>query len=137
MVFANLWLFEPVLLRQLERKPATNALVRTTTAPTMLEGSAKENVLPIRARAVVNFRLLPGDTAASVEARVRATIADPRVSLRALGMASEPSPLSRTDTRAYRAIERAIGETSRASTGPTSGSRSSAMPTPCGSTRGS
>lgn len=111
IVLANLWLFSPLVERALARKPATDALIRTTTAPTMLEASPKENVLPQRARAVVNFRILPGDTADAVLGRVRRTVADARVEVRALdGMKSEPSRRSNAHSRGYRAIERTIRE---------------------------
>jgi carboxypeptidase PM20D1 len=111
MAFANRWLFAPLIVRQLSAKPATDAVLRTTTAPTMFEGSPKDNVLPKRARAVVNFRILPGDSVAGVLARVNAVIADPRVTARlAAGAVSEPSPVSGTDTPGYRAIARAVRE---------------------------
>ena len=42
----------------------------TTTAATMFSGSPKSNILPTRAEAVVNFRILPGETAESVRDRV-------------------------------------------------------------------
>jgi carboxypeptidase PM20D1 len=40
-------------------------MLRTTTALTIVNAGNKENVLPGQADAVVNFRLLPGDTQAS------------------------------------------------------------------------
>ena len=57
VLFANQWLFRPVLESALSGSAATNAMLRTTTAPTMLTGSNKENVLPQVASATVNFRL--------------------------------------------------------------------------------
>lgn len=71
LVMANLWLFRPLVERQLARRPAANALLRTTTAATLIEGGVKDNILPARARAVVNFRIRPGDTIASVTDHVR------------------------------------------------------------------
>ncbi|MCP3143475.1 M20 family peptidase [Pyxidicoccus xibeiensis] len=108
LVFANLWLFEPLVLRQLEGQPSTNAAVRTTTAATMFEGSVKDNVLPSRARAVVNFRILPGDTVEDVLAHVRRVVDDPRVKVGTLGFKSEPSPVSRTDSEAWGVLQRSI-----------------------------
>lgn len=78
---ANQWLFGPILIHQLAASPVTNALIRTTTAPTIIQGGVKENVLPSEASAVVNFRLAPGDTAAQVKAHVEKTIADPNVTV--------------------------------------------------------
>jgi carboxypeptidase PM20D1 len=45
MALANMWLFGGMVDRQLS-EGVGNAMIRTTTAPTMLEGSIKENVLP-------------------------------------------------------------------------------------------
>jgi carboxypeptidase PM20D1 len=66
MAVANLWLFGPLVERQLAAAPSTNASIRTTTAPTIFQAGVKDNVLPASARAVVNFRILPGDSVGSV-----------------------------------------------------------------------
>jgi carboxypeptidase PM20D1 len=81
VLFANQWLFGPLIERELAKSPSTNAMLRTTTAPTMLSGSVKENVLPIEATATVNFRLHPRDTPEHVIDYVKKTIADDRVSV--------------------------------------------------------
>ncbi len=47
---------------QLEKSPSSNAMLRTTTALTIVRAGNKDNVLPGRAEAAVNFRILPGDT---------------------------------------------------------------------------
>jgi acetylornithine deacetylase/succinyl-diaminopimelate desuccinylase-like protein len=52
------------------------ALMGATMAPTMLWGSNKRNVMPARATAEVDIRILPGTTHAEVEARVRAALGD-------------------------------------------------------------
>jgi len=74
----------------------------------MFEGSPKDNVLPQRARAVVNFRIRPGETVASVLAHVNAVIADPRVVAKVdAKSATDPSPVSDTATVGFRAISQA------------------------------
>ena len=108
LAFANRWLFGPLIERQLAASPSTDATLRTTTAATMFEGSARDNVLPARARAVVNFRILPGDSVAGVLEHVREVVDDPRVEARALGFASEPSPVSSTESEAWRVLQRSI-----------------------------
>jgi carboxypeptidase PM20D1 len=109
IVFANRWLFAPIILGQLSGKRSTNATVRTTTAATMFEGSDQDNVLPQIARAVVNFRVHPRDSVASVLQHVETVIDDPLVEVRPYGdSASEPSPVSRVDGPGYGAIERSI-----------------------------
>lgn len=107
-VMSNRWLLAPALERVLSGKPSTDALLRTTTAPTLLEGSVKENVLPRRVRAAVNFRIHPADSIEEVVEHVRATVADPRVQVRALPAAAEPSPVSPVDAPGYRSVERSI-----------------------------
>jgi carboxypeptidase PM20D1 len=106
---ANLWLFGPLIERQLARTPATDAMLRTTTAPTIFEAGSRENVLPVRARAVVNFRLLPGDTVDEVIERVRRVVDDPRVRVARLdGVGHDPSPVSPTDGPAFELLQRTI-----------------------------
>ena len=91
-------------------QPAINALLRTTTAVTMLSGSPKDNVLPVEATAAVNFRLLPGDTAEAVLARTRDVIADPDVEVRFLRDPRDPSPVSPSDGPPFALLQRTIGE---------------------------
>lgn len=108
-VFANLWLTSPLVLRRLQGSPATNAMVRTTTAPTIFQAGAKDNVLPSVARAVINFRILPGDMIATVIEHVRRTVNDSRVEIKTVGhFSSEPSPVSTTDSESFRTLERTI-----------------------------
>lgn len=92
-VIANDWLFGSILKGQLSKGGLTNALIRTTTAPTIINGGVKENVLPSEATAVVNFRLAPGDTVEQVKAHVAMTIADPDVTIsdyRGAGIVASP-----------------------------------------------
>lgn len=91
LVFANLWLFEPLIIRQLEGKPETNALVRTTMSPTLLEAGVKENVLPATASATLNFRLAPGETRESLQAYLQQELPDNIiVTARALSCPTRP-----------------------------------------------
>lgn len=91
LAIANDWLLQPLLVRQLSASPATNALIRTSTAPTIISGGVKENVLPSEARAIVNFRLAPGDTPDRVTAHVRSAINDPLVEISAWDGAGVPA----------------------------------------------
>ncbi|RZK30793.1 MAG: M20/M25/M40 family metallo-hydrolase, partial [Hymenobacter sp.] len=76
--------------------------------PTIISGGAKDNVLPIEATATVNFRLLPGDSQAEVQRRVREVIDDPLVQVRPLAAGQEASPVSSTDNAAFGALHRTI-----------------------------
>jgi acetylornithine deacetylase/succinyl-diaminopimelate desuccinylase-like protein len=82
--------------QRLSAMPEYNARLRTTCVPTRLEGGHAENALPQRARAVVNCRLLPGDTPAGMLAALRNVVADPAVVISPTFVAdvAPPSPLT-------------------------------------------
>jgi carboxypeptidase PM20D1 len=102
-------LFGPVLEWFLARDPATNALIRTTTAVTMVRGGVKENVLPQSATATVNFRLLPGDSVDEVVAQVRTIVDDDGIEI-ARRTADEASAVSPTDGAQFEALRTALHE---------------------------
>lgn len=109
LAFANLWLTEPLVTRMLLASPQTAAMVRTTTAVTMVDAGVKANVLPITARAMVNHRILPGETRESVLERVRRVVADERVRVAIAGEESvDPSPVSDTEGPAWAMLARTI-----------------------------
>lgn len=108
LILANLWLFAPLVERQLSRSAEMNAGIRTTVAPTQLSAGVKENVLPVRATAVVNFRIMPGEQTSGVIERVRKIVADPRVQVRAREIRSEPSPVSDVRAASFALLERTI-----------------------------
>jgi len=85
MFFANQWLFGGLIDDQLSATPTTNAMLRTTTAPTMLSGSVKTNVLPIEAVASVNFRIHPRDSMDSIESYVTDLVASDSISVHRRG----------------------------------------------------
>jgi len=108
IAMANLWLTRSRVIRSLAASPTTNASIRTTTAPTVIRGSPKANVLPTHAQAIVNFRIISGETPATVLSHVRSVVDDPRVSITLSGQPAPPSPVSSTTSAAYRTLERGI-----------------------------
>jgi carboxypeptidase PM20D1 len=82
---ANLWLLEPTVIARMEATNAGNATVRTTITPTILAGGVKANVVPQEAAAVLNVRLLPGDTAEEVVRHITSLVDDPAFSVRPMG----------------------------------------------------
>jgi carboxypeptidase PM20D1 len=107
---ANRWLFGSLIVSRLENSPTTNAILRTTTAATIFEGGVKDNVLPAHARAVVNFRIKPGDKVEQVLSHVKRTINDRRIEVRLVEpeASKNPSRQSAVDSPAFRTIERTI-----------------------------
>jgi len=80
-LFNNLWLFDRLIAGQMAKDSITQPMVRTTTALTMFNAGVKENVIPQRAEAKVNFRLLPGDTVEELIATITDIVDDPTVNI--------------------------------------------------------
>jgi carboxypeptidase PM20D1 len=110
VVLSNLWLFRPLLLREFEKSGPTEAMIRTTTALTIFNAGDKDNVLPGNAEATVNFRLIPGDTQASVTDHVRTTVNDSRVSIQPFPGNADPPPVTGTASPSFQALNRTIRE---------------------------
>ena len=106
----NRWLLGSLLKGQLEAAPASNAMIRTTMVPTILKAGEKDNVIPSRAEATVNLRLLPGDTIQSTLEKLQTTIGDDTISITPLEGANEPSSVSRSDSPAFQVVEKTIYE---------------------------
>lgn len=104
LAIANDWLLKPVLIGQIARTPAGAALLHTTMAPTMLAGSPKENVLAETAEAIINFRILPGQSADSLMQRMAGLVGQDGVDLQWIGETKEPSPVSSAQSEGFRLI---------------------------------
>ena len=108
LAMSNMWLFGPFVKQTLSNTPSGDALLRTTIAPTMIEGGISENVLPAQATAKINLRLLPGDSIEGSLEHLRKSINDPRVTLNSLDKPREASPVSDIDSEAFRRLQTTI-----------------------------
>ncbi len=106
-LFLNLWLTKPLITMIFSRSPTLNALIRTTSVPTMMEGSDKSNVIAQTATSVVNTRLLAGDDKESIIRHLKALIADEEVSL-TVTRYEESSRESPTAGEAFDLVKRTI-----------------------------
>ncbi|MBV1914756.1 MAG: M20 family peptidase [Pseudomonadales bacterium] len=108
IMFANQWLFGSAIISALERKTSTAAMIRSTTAITMIEGGFKENAIPSQASATVNFRILPGESSAEIKKHVERVIANPAISVDFItnSTPTEPSKISAADTTGFSTIGR-------------------------------
>ncbi|MHC5796778.1 M20/M25/M40 family metallo-hydrolase [Lacisediminihabitans sp. FW035] len=110
-IFTNLWLTKPLLLVLFARLgPETSAMIRTTQAVTMLQGSQAANALAERAVATVNIRVAIDSSVTAAVEHVRRSIGDPRVRLEILHP-NEPSPVSPTSGPAWQLVRSTIEET--------------------------
>jgi carboxypeptidase PM20D1 len=103
MKIANLWLMERFLANELAATPTGAAMLHTTIAPTMLQGSPKANVLPQVATALVNFRIDPESNTAETMSHVKDAVGNLPVTL-AFEDAFEPIRASSTTSDGWKAI---------------------------------
>jgi carboxypeptidase PM20D1 len=101
---ANQWLFGPLLRQQVAATPSGAAAFHTTIAPTMLEGSPKENVLPQSANALINYRFAPWDRSTQVMARAKAATRGMPVELAWVNPPREPSKVSSTTSKGWKLV---------------------------------
>lgn len=110
LIFANKSILKPLILSAFEKSPSSSAMIRTTTAPTIFNSGVKDNIIPQRANATVNFRILPETTIQDVLDHVTKVIDDNRVVIEKSSTANEASNLSSTDSYGFRLINRTIKE---------------------------
>jgi carboxypeptidase PM20D1 len=109
LVLSNLWISAPLVESMLGAVPASDATLRTTTAPTMFRAGVKDNILAQQAEAIVNFRIRPGDSIEGVMSHVRSTIDDAQVEVEAHGdFGGEPTVPAAWDNAAFGLIETAL-----------------------------
>ena len=110
ILFANLWLFEPLINNFLSESPTMNAVIRTTTAPTMLSASNRLNVLASEAVGTVNFRLHPRDNPEKIINFVKDLISNENIEVKNLSAGTLASSVSDWETEGYRAISNSVRE---------------------------
>lgn len=109
MIFGNIWLFSPLLKFMFHQQGGQmNALIRTTTAVTKMEGSNAFNVLPPKGIIGVNCRILNTDTVESTLSHLKSLTQTEfdykKIELR------EASPITPTDTKQWQLMEEVIGD---------------------------
>ena len=113
IIFANMWCFGWIIdLLGKTSGGEMNALVRTTSAFTQMEGSSARNVIPPEAKMVANMRLNPSDSVASALDYLKKTVNDPNVEITVLE-SFEPSPVSETGCPAWDKVASAVANTWR------------------------
>lgn len=100
MAFANTWLFGSIIQEALN--------TRTSTAPTIIKGGVKDNVIPTSASVVVNFRVMTGETTEEVLQHIIKTVNDDRITVKPVSNRNEPSPVSDYEAGGYKTIEKTV-----------------------------
>ncbi|XP_062315377.1 N-fatty-acyl-amino acid synthase/hydrolase PM20D1.2-like [Osmerus eperlanus] len=99
-IMSNMWLFSPIIGRFMERRPDTNAFVRTTTAVTMFNSGVKVNVLPSQAEAYVNLRIHSSQSLQEILELIQWTVGDARVKMK-LVHGFDPVRVSSSDETSF------------------------------------
>ena len=99
---------DKTVVERLSAIPFYNARLRTTCVATRVEGGHANNALPQRAKAILNCRILPGESAGDVEATVR-RLAGKSVEVRVVNPA-DPSPPSPVGGPVLQTLERLVAE---------------------------
>jgi len=106
MAIANLWLFKGSVEAALHETDATRTMLGTSIAPTIINAGVKENALPREASALVNLRVHPRDSHASVLAHLRKAVNNPDITIEPTeGEHTEPAPISPIGTGTYKLLE--------------------------------
>ncbi|WP_323741863.1 M20/M25/M40 family metallo-hydrolase [Salinibacillus xinjiangensis] len=104
-VFANKTVFEPIIEEILLDQPASAALIRTTIAPTIFQAGEQYNALPEKASAIINLRVMPGDSLRDIKQFIVNTIDDPDIQVTITG--SEATKVSASDSNAFQNVQQA------------------------------
>ena len=109
MAFANTWLFKHLIFSVYEKSASGAALIHTTQVNTIIQAGIKDNVVPNNASAVINYRLLPGDTPEKVLEHIKTTINDSAVRISIHDdFKEEPSPVSDYKHQSFTQIASAV-----------------------------
>jgi len=96
---------DPAAVERLSQSVDTNIMMRSTCVATQFNGGRSESALPEQARAIIQCRILPGETQADVEKTLTGIAADPAVRL-SLVYPPDVSPESPIDARIFGEVER-------------------------------
>lgn len=110
MAFANPWLFEPMIVSAYEASSTGNALVRTTTSPTIFNSGVKDNIIPLSAKATVNFRILSESSVDEVIEHVKDVIDDDRIKIEQGAFNVDPSKVSDVNTSSFGGLHKTIAQ---------------------------
>ncbi|GMH65162.1 hypothetical protein TrST_g3445 [Triparma strigata] len=108
---SNLWLTGGLMKKiLLKASPAAAAMLRTTTAITVIKGGTKANVLPYDVKFYVNHRVHPEDTVEGIIEYDRKVINDDRITIKPAEGITPASPISSLKSDAWRWIKESVGE---------------------------
>lgn len=100
LAFANTWLLKNQILEPLN--------ARTSTAPTIINGGIKDNVIPTQATATINFRIMPGETVEDIHNHIIQTVNDTTISVTPYKQQNEPTSVSSIESDGFNILNTTI-----------------------------
>ncbi len=109
MAFANTWLFKPIIFSVYEKSASGAALIHTTQTATVFNSGIKDNIVPNRAMAIVNYRLLPGDKPEEILQRAKDIVEDTNIRIVIYdGFGVPASPVSSYESEEFKKLASVI-----------------------------
>ena len=93
-----------------DANPQWGSMMRDSVAPTMLSAGVRPNVIPGEARAMLNIRLLPGDTIDVLIGALTKLVNDPQVRFEIQPNAGLAAPTSSLESDLYAAITKVANQ---------------------------
>lgn len=113
VIFANLWLFSPLIRFIFSKNKTTDSLIRTTQAVTVFHSGEQENILPGEATCLVNHRILPGNTIGQLLKQHRQVLKDKALSIEDAGNWPANDPIKAGDPKGtgFQLIQKILAST--------------------------
>src|SRR3989442_4784347 len=109
LVIANRWLLGGLLAQKFGATPQGNAMLRTTTAPTVLQAGGKKKGQPSAGGGLGNFFFPPGDGGEGPAGPVARAVHDSRISVEPLpGTMTNASGVTSVDAEPFQLLARTI-----------------------------
>lgn len=110
VVYSNQWLTGGILENILSSSPDTDSSIRTTKAVTVFNAGFKDNVIPSEASALINFRLMPGETVEETKNKIIKIIDNNKINVELYGYYNEVPEMSPIDTETFKNIQKSLKE---------------------------
>ncbi|MBK5200580.1 MAG: M20/M25/M40 family metallo-hydrolase [Spirochaetaceae bacterium] len=110
VLFLNQGLTSPIIKKAFSGGQTTSALIRTTITPTMMSGSNAANIIAKESWALLNCRVLPGDSDEVIIKYIKKIINNDNIKITVVNY-KEPSPISTINTEAWNTLKNTIKRT--------------------------
>ena len=113
VIFANLWLFSPLIRFIFSKNKTTDSLIRTTQAVTVFHSGEQENILPGEATCLINHRILPGNTIGQLQKQHRQILKDKALTIEDAGNWPANDPIKAGDPKesGFQLIQKILAST--------------------------